>query len=117
MGGTERGQPQSYFGPFDLPNLQGGSKDEYLTDRLTVEAAKFIERNRNRPFFLYLPEFAVHLPEQAKPDDGGAIPRQGRSGQSAARPGLCGHDLEPGRKRGADPEATRRPEPVRSAPW
>ena len=67
VGGTERGQPQSYFGPFDLPNLQGGTKDEYLTDRLTVEAEKFIAVNRNRPFFLYLPEFAVHLPEQAKP--------------------------------------------------
>ena len=67
VAGTERGQPQSYFGPFDLPNLQGGSKDEYLTDRLTVEAEKFIETNRSRPFLLYLPEFAVHLPEQAKP--------------------------------------------------
>lgn len=66
VGGTEKGQPQSYFGPFDLPNLRGGSKDEYLTDRLTVEAVKFIEASRDRPFFLYLPEFAVHLPEQAK---------------------------------------------------
>jgi len=68
VGGTERGSPVSYFGPFDLPNLQGGSKDEYLTDRLSVEAEKFIEANRNRPFFLYLPEFAVHLPKQAKPE-------------------------------------------------
>ncbi|HYW46451.1 MAG TPA: sulfatase [Bryobacteraceae bacterium] len=66
VAGTERGQPQSYFGPFHLPNLEGGSPDEYLTDRLTVEAEKFIEANRSRPFFLYLPEFAVHLPEQAK---------------------------------------------------
>jgi arylsulfatase A len=68
VGGTAKGHPDSYFGPFDLPNLKGGSKDEYLTDRLTVEAAKFIDANRNRPFFLYLPEFAVHLPEQAKAD-------------------------------------------------
>jgi len=68
VAGTERGSPASYFGPFDLPNLHGGSKDEYLTDRLSVEAGKFIEANRARPFFLYLPEFAVHLPEQAKPD-------------------------------------------------
>jgi arylsulfatase A-like enzyme len=67
VAGTARGSPESYFGPFNLPNLQGGSKDEYLTDRLTVEAANFIERNRNRPWFLYLPEFAVHIPEQAKP--------------------------------------------------
>ena len=66
VAGTERGSPQSYFGPFDLPNLKGGARDEYLTDRLTVEAEKFIEANRDRPFFLYLPEFAVHLPEQAK---------------------------------------------------
>lgn len=68
VGGTERGQPQSYFGPFDLPNLGGGTASEYLTDRLTVEAEKFIEANRARPWFLYLPEFAVHLPEQAKPE-------------------------------------------------
>ena len=68
VAGTERGQPASYFGPFDLPNLQGGTKDDYLTDRLTIEAEKFIETNRSRPFFLYLPEFAVHLPEQAKPE-------------------------------------------------
>ena len=67
VGGTFRGSLESYFGPFDLPNLKGGSKDEYLTDRLTLEAEKFMEANRDRPFFLYLPEFAVHLPLQAKP--------------------------------------------------
>jgi arylsulfatase A-like enzyme len=66
VGGTAKGQPASYFGPFDLPNLAGGSKEEYLTDRLTVEAEKFLEVNRARPFFLYLPEFAVHMPLQAK---------------------------------------------------
>ena len=68
VGGTERGQPASYFGPFDLPNLRGGPAGEYLTDRLTLEAEKFIEANRSRPFFLYLPEFAVHLPKEAKPE-------------------------------------------------
>jgi arylsulfatase A len=68
VAGTQRGSPTSYFGPFDLPNLTGGTKDDYLTDRLTVEAERFIEANRARPWFLYLPEFAVHLPEQAKPD-------------------------------------------------
>jgi arylsulfatase A len=68
VGGTFRGQPQSYFGPFDLPNLTGGATTDYITDRLTDAAEKFIETNRARPWFLYLPEFAVHLPEQAKPD-------------------------------------------------
>src|SRR5215472_3188368 len=27
VGGTEKGQPSSYFGPWDLPNLQGGAND------------------------------------------------------------------------------------------
>ena len=66
VGGTERGSPASYFGPFDLPNLTGGSPEEYLTDRLNQEAMKFIEANRSRPFFLYLPHFAVHIPLQAR---------------------------------------------------
>jgi arylsulfatase A-like enzyme len=43
------------------------SKDgEYLTDRLTDEAIKFIDANRNRNFFLYLSHHAVHTPIQAK---------------------------------------------------
>jgi arylsulfatase A-like enzyme len=39
---------------------------EYLTNRLTDEAIKFIETGRNRPFFLYLSHHAVHTPIQAK---------------------------------------------------
>lgn len=65
--GTERGAPASYFGPFDLPNLKGGTKDDYLTEKLTDAAEKFIEDSAGKaPFFLYLPEFTVHLPLQAR---------------------------------------------------
>ena len=39
---------------------------EYLTDRLTNEAVKFIEQNRDKPFFLYLSHHTVHTPIQAK---------------------------------------------------
>jgi arylsulfatase A-like enzyme len=43
------------------------SKDgEYLTDRLTDEAIKFVEANKGGPFFLYLSHHAVHTPIQAK---------------------------------------------------
>lgn len=35
---------------------------DYLTDAFTREAADFIERNRKRPFFLYLAYNAVHTP-------------------------------------------------------
>src|SRR5439155_4873456 len=68
IGGTFRGSPKSYFGPFDLPGLEGGPEGEYLTDRLSLEAEKFIEANKDRPFFLYLPEFAVHIPLEGKKD-------------------------------------------------
>ena len=68
VAGTFRGSPKSYFGPFDLPGIEGGPAGEYLTDRLSLEAEKFIEANRDRPFFLYLPEFAVHIPLEGKKD-------------------------------------------------
>jgi arylsulfatase A-like enzyme len=37
----------------------------YLTDTLTARAVDFIQRNRSRPFFLYLAYNAVHVPMQA----------------------------------------------------
>ena len=37
----------------------------YLTNNLAREAVSFIERHRERPFFLYLPFNAVHWPLQA----------------------------------------------------
>ena len=39
---------------------------EYLTDRLTDEAIKFIKENKEKPFFLYLAHHAVHTPIEAK---------------------------------------------------
>ncbi len=41
---------------------------QYLADRLTDEALKFIETNRAKPFFLYLSHHGVHTPIQAKPE-------------------------------------------------
>ncbi|MCX6624123.1 MAG: sulfatase [Acidobacteria bacterium] len=66
VAGNFRGSPSSYFGPFNLPGLTGSSKEDYLTDRLADEAARFIGDHRQQPFFLYLPHFAVHIPLQAK---------------------------------------------------
>ena len=40
----------------------------YLADFLTDKAVDFINRNKDKPFFLYLPHFGVHSPFQAKPD-------------------------------------------------
>jgi arylsulfatase A len=71
IGGNHRGQPPSYFFPYErdaikLPGLATGANNEYLTDRLTDEALRIIEANKDRPFFLYLPHYTVHTPLQAK---------------------------------------------------
>jgi len=66
IGGDQRGSPRSYFSPYRNKYLKDGPKGEYLTDRLTDEAVKFIEQNREKRFFLYLPHYAVHTPFQAK---------------------------------------------------
>jgi arylsulfatase A len=65
-GGTHRGQPPSYFSPYRIETLADGPKGEFLTDRESSEALSFVERNRARPFFLYLPHHAVHTPLQGK---------------------------------------------------
>ena len=39
-----------------------------LTEQFTAEAIRFIDRNRERPFLLYLPLSAPHFPAQAHPD-------------------------------------------------
>src|SRR5688500_19071521 len=39
----------------------------YHADYLTDSAVDFIRRNREKPFFLYLPHFGVHAPHEAKP--------------------------------------------------
>jgi arylsulfatase A len=82
IAGSHYGQPPDYFFPYErsgpggttyrLPNFTGGRDGEYLTDRLTDEAEKFIEKNKDRPFFLYLAHYAVHTSIgnrfQAKPE-------------------------------------------------
>ncbi|MDR2681412.1 MAG: sulfatase-like hydrolase/transferase, partial [Tannerella sp.] len=67
------GGPNSYFYPYGAKNnetvhegINDGKEGEYLTDRLTDEAIRFISEKRERPFFLYLSHFAVHTPTQAK---------------------------------------------------
>jgi arylsulfatase A-like enzyme len=56
------------FAPHPFVEVPDSKDGEYLTDRLTLEAEKFIETNRERPFFLYLPYYAIHTPHQAKPE-------------------------------------------------
>jgi len=66
VAGWKKGHPDSYFSPYKNPSLENGPKGEYLTDRITSEAVRFIEEHQKDPFFLYLPYYAVHTPLQAK---------------------------------------------------
>lgn len=64
-----RGWPNNgYYFPYDMKGLEEGSPGEYLTDRMSKEAIKYIEQNKDRPFFLYLSHFAVHDPIEGRPD-------------------------------------------------
>ena len=67
LGGYHRGQPPSYVAPYKIPTLPEGPAGEFLTDREAAEAVKFIEANKDRPFFIYLSHYAVHTPIAGKP--------------------------------------------------
>jgi arylsulfatase A len=66
IGGTDTGSPPGGHFRFRTPTLVSRNDQEYLTDRLTEEAEKFIEESKDKPFFLYLSHYAVHIPLQAK---------------------------------------------------
>jgi arylsulfatase A len=79
IAGNAHGAPGSYFFPYagdwKIPAtdqravwnvLPDGQPGEYLTDRLTDEAVKFIRASKDKPFFLYFPHYGVHTPLQAK---------------------------------------------------
>ncbi|MCP5116779.1 MAG: sulfatase [bacterium] len=42
----------------------------YTADLLTRHSIDFIARNKNRPFFLYVPHLAIHFPWQGPDDEG-----------------------------------------------
>ena len=45
--------------------LEDGPDGEFLTDRLTSESMKFIEENKDNPFYVHLAFYTVHVPIQA----------------------------------------------------
>ena len=71
LGGFERGSVVNYFAPYlkdgrQLPGLENPPAGEFITERLTAEAEKFLEAHASEPFFLYLSHYAVHTPLQAR---------------------------------------------------
>jgi arylsulfatase A-like enzyme len=80
IGGTQWGAPHTFFWPYSgtgrfgpefryVPHMEFGKPGEYLTDRLTDEALRVIDRAGDQPFFLYLAHHAPHTPMEAKAAD------------------------------------------------
>jgi arylsulfatase A-like enzyme len=88
IGGCHAGAVGSHFYPYHLnaksgkPGKEGpilgleeGEVGENVTDRLTVEAEKWIREQaesggpEKRPFFAFLSHFAVHTPIEGKPEE------------------------------------------------
>ncbi|MBL9211133.1 MAG: sulfatase [Opitutaceae bacterium] len=82
LGGTHWGAPQTFFWPYRgsthfggelryVPHLEFGRPGEYLTDRLTDEALRVMDRAAatRQPFFLFLSHHAPHTPIEAKAAD------------------------------------------------
>jgi arylsulfatase A-like enzyme len=70
-GGIDKGGPyggKKYFSPYGNPRLPDGPDGEHLPDRLATETAKFIEANKDRPFFAYYSFYDVHTPLMARED-------------------------------------------------
>ena len=66
FGPREQGFDVAYAGhPNTKPSATEGGKGEY---ELTEQAEKFLEENKDRPFFLYVPHNTPHIPFKAKPE-------------------------------------------------
>lgn len=69
MGGIDKGGPYGpgkYFTPYNNPRLPDGPPGEHIADRLAAETCKFIEANKNKPFFACYAFYDVHTPLNAK---------------------------------------------------
>ena len=73
-GVNRAGAPGSYFYPFTrktrgdsaVPDFEEAGEGAYLTDLIADEAVKFVERNKDRPFFAFVAHYSIHTPIQAK---------------------------------------------------
>jgi arylsulfatase A-like enzyme len=72
VGGHTGGGPYSgkkYFAPFQNPQMAVESPEgDHLPDRLARDTAKFINDNKDKPFFAYLSFYSVHTPLMGRPD-------------------------------------------------
>ena len=82
--------PKTYFAPYNIVDTPEGPRRGVSHRPFGHEAVRFINQHKDEPFFLYLPHFAVHLPDPGQAADYGEVPRQ-----AAARPDANQRRLTP----------------------
>lgn len=60
------GPAGSYVAPWKFPDFDPDTPRQHIEDRMAQEAVSFIDRHRDRPFFLNYWMFSVHAPFDAK---------------------------------------------------
>ena len=72
----------------DIPENRLG-ENEFLVDRMNLEAVDFIERNKDRPFFLYLSHYVPHSILNGKPELVEEYRQKHLPGNSTQRNAIC----------------------------
>jgi arylsulfatase A-like enzyme len=67
IAGTHAGSPPGGYFTFKTPTF-ALKEGEYLDGRLTDEAIRWVRENKEKPFFLYLAHYTVHIPLQPRKD-------------------------------------------------
>lgn len=62
------GPAGGYLAPWRYPDFKADAPGEHIEDRMAAEAIAFMEKNRDRPFFLNYWMFSVHAPFGGKPE-------------------------------------------------
>ena len=90
MMGGEDGFPgeRSYFDPVLFHNGEAKKYDGYCNDIYTAAALDFIEKNRDRPFFLYYSTNLPHHPLSAPSEDEEIFLKKGLSDETARHYGM-----------------------------
>ena len=80
--------PGYYYPPYQhMPEVQPRlGPNEYLVDRLNLEAVEFIERRKDGPFFLFLSHYAPHTRLVGKPDLVGKYEKKPGAGKGNGAP-------------------------------
>jgi len=62
------GPAGSFVAPWRYPDFNPNTPNEHIEDRMAKEAVSFMEKNKDKPFFLNYWMFSVHAPFDAKKD-------------------------------------------------